>query len=183
VGKGMTGGSIVIHPPRGSSFKTQNTTIVGNTCLYGATGGKLFAAGTAGERFAVRNSGAYAVVEGVGDHGCEYMTGGAVTILGPTGVNFGAGMTGGLAFVLDQENAFVDRYNHELIDIHRISPEYMEAYRSFLYSMMDEFVAETGSDWGRHLLGNFCRLANRFWLVKPKAAELDSLLSTLKRAA
>src|SRR5690606_7000975 len=132
VGKGMAGGKLIIYPPRQSAFASHETTIIGNTCLYGATGGKLFAAGQAGERFAVRNSGAYAVVEGVGDHGCEYMTGGAITILGPTGVNFGAGMTGGLAFVLDKTNDFVDRFNHELIDIHRINTEEMEAYQHFL---------------------------------------------------
>jgi hypothetical protein len=98
---------------------------MGNTCLYGATGGELYAAGTAGERFAVRNSGALAVVEGAGDHCCEYMTGGVVCVLGRTGVNFGAGFTGGFAYVLDMERDFVDRYNHELIDIVRISPEGM----------------------------------------------------------
>jgi glutamate synthase (NADPH/NADH) large chain len=98
---------------------------MGNTCLYGATGGELYAAGTAGERFAVRNSGALAVVEGTGDHCCEYMTGGVVCVLGRTGVNFGAGFTGGFAYVLDMERDFVDRYNHELIDIHRVSPEGM----------------------------------------------------------
>lgn len=94
VGKGMTGGKLVITPPKGSPFKTQESAIVGNTCLYGATGGKLFAAGTAGERFAVRNSGSHAVVEGTGDHCCEYMTGGFVCVLGKTGYNFGSGMTG-----------------------------------------------------------------------------------------
>src|SRR5690606_38824801 len=99
---------LVIRPPRNSSFESQNTAIIGNTCLYGGTGGRLFAAGTAGERFGVRNSGVHAVVEGVGDHCCEYMTGGQVTVLGTTGYNFGAGMTGGFAYVLDQENTFVD---------------------------------------------------------------------------
>ena len=95
----------------------RDTPIMGNTCLYGATGGELFAAGRAGERFAVRNSGALAVVEGVGDHGCEYMTDGIVVVLGRMGLNFGAGFTGGLAYVLDLDRDFVDRYNHELIDI------------------------------------------------------------------
>ncbi|WP_159196988.1 hypothetical protein, partial [Klebsiella pneumoniae] len=97
----------------------QNTAIIGNTCLYGATGGKLYAAGTAGERFAVRNSGAFAVIEGAGDHCCEYMTGGIVTVLGKVGHNFGAGMTGGFAYVLDLDNDFVDHYNHELIELNR----------------------------------------------------------------
>ena len=120
VGKGMAGGRIVINQACGTSFKSNESTIIGNTCLYGATGGSLLAAGLAGERFAVRNSGAHAVVEGVGDHGCEYMTGGVITVLGDTGLNFGAGMTGGFAYVLDRDNQFVDRYNHELIDINRI---------------------------------------------------------------
>src|SRR4029077_17773533 len=103
VGKGMAAGTIVIQPPRMSSFVAKDTVIMGNTCLYGATGGELYAAGQAGERFAVRNSGAVAVIEGAGDHCCEYMTGGAVCVLGRTGVNFGAGFTGGFAYVLDLE--------------------------------------------------------------------------------
>ena len=183
VGKGMAGGKLVLYPPAESSFDARTTTIMGNTCLYGATGGKLFAAGVAGERFAVRNSGATAVVEGVGDHGCEYMTGGAVAILGATGVNFGAGMTGGLAFVLDQEQEFYDHLNQELVDIWRINTEAMEAYRHFLLDMLDEHVRETHSVWGQTVLNNFFDFAHRFWLVKPKAAELGTLLDTLRRAA
>ena len=152
-------------------------------CLYGATGGTLYAAGTAGERFAVRNSGVLAVVEGVGDHGCEYMTGGVVVVLGETGVNFGAGMTGGFAFVLDEHNAFVDRYNHELIDIHRIATENMEPQRNYLLALIEDYVAETGSVWGQAILDDFRYYASRTWLVKPKAAELESLLETLREAA
>ncbi|HSM31365.1 MAG TPA: glutamate synthase large subunit, partial [Woeseiaceae bacterium] len=128
VGKGMSGGRITIRPPEDVRYIARETAIVGNTCLYGATGGQLFAAGRAGERFAVRNSGATAVIEGSGDHCCEYMTDGVVVVLGRTGVNFGAGMTGGFAYVLDIDRDFVDRYNHELIDIHRVSPESMEAH-------------------------------------------------------
>ncbi len=183
VGKGMTGGKISIRPPAGSAFESRHTTIIGNTCLYGATGGKLFASGLAGERFAVRNSGAHAVVEGVGDHGCEYMTGGVVTVLGSTGVNFGAGMTGGFAYVLDLDNTFVDHYNHELIDIHRVSTEATEAHRNYLRGTIEEFVAETGSAWGQHILDNFADYVGKFWLVKPKAAELGSLIDTLRSAA
>ncbi|PWV58702.1 glutamate synthase large subunit [Plasticicumulans acidivorans] len=183
VGKGMAGGKLVIHPPQGASFRENETTIIGNTCLYGATSGKLFAAGLAGERFAVRNSGATAVVEGVGDHGCEYMTGGVVAVLGQTGVNFGAGMTGGFAFVLDEDNSFVDRYNHELIDIHRISTEAMEPHRQYLRELIEEFVAETNSAWGRQILADFRRYAAKFWLIKPKAADLATLLDTLLQAA
>src|SRR5690606_25077195 len=144
----MAGGKIVIRPPRNSTFKSNTTSIIGNTCLYGATGGKLMAAGTAGERCGVRNSGAFVVVEGAGDHCCEYMTGGVVTVLGPTGVNFGAGMTGGFAYVLDEANDFVDRYNHELVDIHRVDVESLEAHRNHLRGVIEEFACETESEWG-----------------------------------
>ncbi|UXY52592.1 glutamate synthase large subunit [Pseudomonas tohonis] len=180
VGKGMTGGKLVITPPKGSPFKTQESAIIGNTCLYGATGGKLFAAGTAGERFAVRNSGAHTVVEGTGDHCCEYMTGGFVCVLGKTGYNFGSGMTGGFAYVLDLDNSFVDRVNHELVEIQRISNEAMEAYRSHLHSVLAEYVKETESEWGAHLLENLDDYLRKFWLVKPKAANLASLLSSTR---
>jgi glutamate synthase (NADPH/NADH) large chain len=180
VGKGMAGGKLVIYPPRNSQFKSQDTTIIGNTCLYGATGGRLFAAGIAGERFGVRNSGAHAVVEGVGDHCCEYMTGGTITVLGNTGVNFGAGMTGGFAYVLDQDRSFIDKYNSELVEIHRVSAEYMEPYRNHLRNDIREFVEETRSEWGTHLLDNFEDYVGKFWLVKPKAADLDRLLSRLR---
>ncbi|WP_341581373.1 glutamate synthase large subunit [Marinobacter metalliresistant] len=180
VGKGMTGGKLVVKPPRGSAFKTQETSIVGNTCLYGATGGKLFAAGTAGERFAVRNSGAHAVVEGTGDHCCEYMTGGLVTVLGSTGHNFGAGMTGGFAYVMDINNTFVDKYNHELVEIQRISSEDMESYRNHLRGVIREHISETGSEWAEHILEDFDDYIGRFWLVKPKAANLRSLLASTR---
>jgi glutamate synthase (NADPH/NADH) large chain len=181
VGKGMAGGKIVIYPPLNSRFLTQDTAIVGNTCLYGATGGKLFAAGCAGERFAVRNSGAHAVVEGAGDHCCEYMTGGLVTILGNTGNNFGAGMTGGFAYVLDQDRSFVDKYNHELVDILRISSFQMEQYRNHLRSVIAEYVEETRSDWGRELLDDFDDYISSFWLVKPKAASLTEMLDNMRK--
>ena len=180
VGKGMTGGKLVVKPPRGSVFKSQETSIVGNTCLYGATGGKLFAAGTAGERFAVRNSGAHAVVEGAGDHCCEYMTGGLVTVLGTTGHNFGAGMTGGFAYVMDLNNTFVDKYNHELVEIQRISSEDMESYRNHLRGVIREHISETASEWAEHILENFDDYIGRFWLVKPKAANLRSLLASTR---
>jgi len=180
VGKGMAGGKLVIYPPRDSSFESQHTAIIGNTCLYGATGGRLFAAGVAGERFGVRNSGAFAVIEGAGDHCCEYMTGGCVTVLGPTGVNFGAGMTGGFAYVLDQDRGFIDRLNSELVEVHRVSGEAMEAYRHHLRDNIREFVRETESAWGTHLLENFEDFIGRFWLVKPKAADFNKLLSRLR---
>ena len=180
VGKGMAGGKLVLKTPAQAQYASNVTPIMGNTCLYGATGGRLFASGVAGERFAVRNSGVHAVLEGAGDHCCEYMTGGVVTILGPTGHNFGAGMTGGFAYVLDQENTFVDKYNHELIDIHRISIENMEAHRYHLRQIIEEFVTETGSQWGQQILDDFEDFVTRFWLVKPKAAELDRLMDNLR---
>ena len=180
VGKGMAGGKLVIYPPKNSQYKSNETVIIGNTCLYGATGGRLFAAGIAGERFAVRNSGCDAVVEGAGDHCCEYMTGGNITVLGPTGVNFGAGMTGGFAYVLDQDRSFIDKYNSELVDIHRVNSEYMEPYRYHLRSTIEEFSRETGSDWGAYLLAHFGDYVGKFWLVKPKAADIDRLLSRLR---
>lgn len=176
VGKGMAGGQLVIYPPKNSGFASHEAVIIGNTCLYGATGGKLFAAGTAGERFAVRNSGAMAIVEGIGDHGCEYMTGGCVIVLGETGVNFGAGMTGGFAFVLDPNNQFVNRYNNELIDIQRIDTESMGEYRQFLHQYLEQHYQLTGSQRAADLLRAYHDTVRHFWLVKPKAAKLDSLL-------
>ncbi|WP_278493066.1 glutamate synthase large subunit [Acinetobacter gyllenbergii] len=178
VGKGMAGGRVSIFPPKGSPFQTQNTAIIGNTCLYGATGGKVFAAGTAGERFAVRNSGAFAVIEGAGDHCCEYMTGGVVTVLGKVGHNFGAGMTGGFAYVLDLDNDFVDYYNHELIDLNRISTEAMEDHKENLLRILDEHIQETGSAWAYKIRNEFDFYSRKFWLVKPKAANLQTLLKT-----
>ncbi|MDE2157256.1 MAG: glutamate synthase large subunit, partial [Xanthomonadaceae bacterium] len=183
VGKGMAGGRIVVRPPADSPFASQDASIIGNTCLYGATDGELFAAGRAGERFAVRNSGALAVVEGAGDHCCEYMTGGVVAVLGKVGLNFGAGMTGGFAYVLDLERDFVDCYNHELVDILRISPEGMENYMQHLRNLVTRHVEYTGSEWGRQILRDFRGLQYKFWLVKPKAASLAALAEELRSAA
>ena len=183
VGKGMTGGKLTIRPPADAGYIARDTAIIGNTCLYGATGGQLYAAGRAGERFAVRNSGATAVIEGSGDHCCEYMTDGVVVVLGTTGVNFGAGMTGGFAYVLDLDRDFVDRYNHELIDIHRMTPESMESHLHHLRLMITTHVKETGSVWGDAVLDDYRTFLPKFWLVKPKAVELGSLIESLRRAA
>ncbi len=176
VGKGMAGGRIVIYPPRASTFLASDTTIIGNTCLYGATGGRLNVAGMAGERFGVRNSGCVAVVEGAGDHCCEYMTGGCIIVLGNTGLNFGAGMTGGFSMVYDEDSHFAKRYNNELIDIHRITNESMEEYRQFLREKLAGHVRLTGSVRGQQILADFDNAVAKFYLVKPKAAKLDSLL-------
>jgi glutamate synthase (NADPH) large chain len=131
----------------------------------------------------VRNSGAQAVIEGAGDHCCEYMTGGVVVVLGRTGLNFGAGMTGGFAYVLDIERDFVDRYNHELVDIVRISPEGMEHHMQHLRALIERHIELTGSDWAQRVLDEYRGLLHKFWLVKPKAASLDALAEDLRRAA
>ena len=183
VGKGMGGGRITIKPPENRKFLPSETIIIGNTCLYGATGGKLFASGQAGERFAVRNSGAISVIEGAGDHCCEYMTDGVVVVLGPTGLNFGAGMTGGFAYVLDLDRKFVDLYNHELIDIHRITPENMEAHAHHLRSLISDHHEATESDVAQEILQDYRSFLSKFWVVKPKASELGSLIASLRDAA
>jgi len=131
----------------------------------------------------VRNSGARAVVEGCGDHGCEYMTGGVVAVLGPTGVNFGAGMTGGFAYVLDEKRIFVDRYNHELIDILRIASEQMEAHRHYRRALITDYQYVTGSKWAAQILDDWQDYVGRFWLVKPRAAEISSLIDSVRAAA
>jgi len=183
VGKGMAAGKIVLRHSRSARFVAKETIIMGNTCLYGATGGQLYASGVAGERFAVRNSGAVAVIEGAGDHCCEYMTGGVICVLGRTGVNFGAGFTGGFAYVLDLDRDFVDRYNHELIDISRIHPEAMQNHLQHLEDLIERHVTETGSAWGEEILNDLRTYIGKFWVVKPKAASIDSLIENLRRAA
>jgi len=183
VGKGMAGGKLVLRPYQNSILDSRTTPIMGNTCLYGATGGRLFATGTAGERFAVRNSGCQAVVEGVGDHCCEYMTGGVVVVLGPTGINFGAGMTGGFSFVLDLEGRFVHHRNAEDVDMHNLNTEQTAAQCKYLRGLIEAFVQETDSSWGQEILDSFEDYLPHFWLVTPKAAELASLLEILENAA
>jgi len=164
IGKGMLGGKIIITPLRqGPKFAA-----AGNTCLYGATGGKLYASGVAGERFGVRNSGALAVVEGTGDNACEYMTGGIVVILGKTGINFGAGMTGGIAFVYDETHEFGENINRELIEIERIDTDEGDEARHYLKKLIKEYAAETGSVRAKEILENFRTDIRDFWLVRPK---------------
>ena len=157
---------------------------MGNTCLYGATGGELYAAGTAGERFAVRNSGR---ARRGGRHGRSLLRihdrRRGLRARHAPGVNFGAGFTGGFAYVLDMERDFVDRYNHELIDIHRVSPEGMGTHVQHLRGLIEQHVEATGSVWGAQLLNDFRSYIGRFWVVKPKAAAIDSLLENLRRAA
>ncbi len=164
VGKGMHGGRIIITGDKsGEEFS-----LAGNTCLYGATGGKLYVAGQVGERFAVRNSGAVAIVEGTGDHACEYMTGGVVVILGRTGVNFGAGMTGGVGFVYDMEHEFVENINRELIEVLRIDTEDTDIERYYLKKLLKDYYNETQSQKAKEILDNFRVEIRNFWLVRPK---------------
>lgn len=182
VGKGMNGGKLIIHPHSNISFDPSQSPIIGNTCLYGATGGTLFAAGLAGERFAVRNSGALAIVEGMGDHGCEYMTGGVVVCLGKTGINFGAGMTGGFALVLDEDDRFMEYYNHELVDISRISTIKMREYTFLLKQLLEQYRQETESQKAAYVLDNYSILKSKFWLVQPKAEDINNLYVRLNQA-
>ncbi|MGF1685539.1 glutamate synthase large subunit [Photobacterium japonica] len=181
VGKGMTGGKIVIRPPQGSAFASSEATIMGNTCLYGATGGKLFAAGKAGERFAVRNSGTIAVIEGAGDNACEYMTGGIVAILGKTGVNFGAGMTGGFAYILDEDGDFIGRVNPELVEAVPLAD--LQIHQEHLRGLIDQHLALTGSDRAQAILADFDRWIPQFYLAKPKSADVNTLLGHQSRSA
>ena len=164
VGKSMHGGEIVLRPSYAAQYDSHTHVILGNTALYGATGGYLFAAGRAGERFAVRNSGAIAVVEGVGDHGCEYMTGGVVVVLGETGRNFAAGMTGGQAFVYDPRRIFPRRLNRGTVTLQRVSPELWED----LYHLIRTHHEKTGSSRAGTILRHWSSAIKEFWHVVPK---------------
>ncbi len=166
VGKGMSGGTLIVRPPAKRKFVAQDNSIVGNTCLYGATGGEFYANGRAGERFAVRNSGCTAVVEGVGDHGCEYMTNGCVVVLGPTGRNFGAGMTGGTAYVLDREHQFESLYNPELVCLERVAGTADEA---LLKKLIRQHADQSGSEVAQALLAAWTEQIGNFWKVAPKS--------------
>jgi glutamate synthase (NADPH/NADH) large chain len=168
VGKGMSGGRIAISPVPESPIVAKRSAIIGNTCLYGATGGELYAAGQAGERFAVRNSGATVVVEGVGYHGCEYMTGGIVVVLGRSGTNFAAGMTGGRAFVLDVSKSFESRCNTDQVTVSKLDTTGGCADLVLLKSLIEAHVHYTGSEWGQRILDNFDHFKFNFRVVEPK---------------
>jgi glutamate synthase (NADPH/NADH) large chain len=165
VGKGLSGGQIVVRPALGSPLTPHKNTIIGNTVLYGATDGKLFANGRAGERFCVRNSGAKVVVEGCGSNGCEYMTGGLAIILGSVGDNFGAGMTGGMAFIYDEDGLFDSRANPETLVWNRLASAHWEAE---LRGMIEEHALETASPRALELLRNWEDELPKFWQVCPK---------------
>jgi glutamate synthase (NADPH/NADH) large chain len=155
----------VVRPTTASPLKSHENTIIGNTVLYGATAGKLFAAGQAGERFAVRNSGAQVVVEGCGSNGCEYMTGGTAVILGKVSDNFAAGMTGGMAFIYDEDGSLPQYVNEENVIFQRIEVPHYEAV---VKSLVEEHVAETQSRFAAQLLNDWDRVRSRFWQVIPK---------------
>jgi glutamate synthase domain-containing protein 2/glutamate synthase domain-containing protein 1/glutamate synthase domain-containing protein 3 len=179
VGKGMTGGQIIISPPVEAGFAAHQNTIVGNTVLYGATGGQFFAAGRAGERFAVRNSGALAVIEGTGAHACEYMTGGIVVVLGETGPNFGAGMSAGVAYVLDSENAFFQRFNAEFVEPQRLEdPNEIET----LHTLIQWHRKKTHSWRAAQLLSEWSNMQRSFWRVSARgyAASAQELLERMR---
>jgi glutamate synthase domain-containing protein 3 len=165
LGKGLSGGRLVVRHPRAAQFIPDQTVLIGNTALYGATSGEAYIAGIAGERFAVRNSGAIAVVEGVGDHGCEYMTGGTVVVLGRVGRNFGAGMSGGLAFVLDEFGELEQRCNKGLVDLVHVA-DFGE--RDLLRRLVEQHARATGSARAKRELGQWDRALRRFVVVVPR---------------
>ena len=178
VGKGLSGGTLVVRPSPKATFVAADNVIVGNTCLYGATSGKAFFCGRGGERFGVRNSGAEAVVEGVGDHGCEYMTGGTVVVLGAAGRNFGAGMSGGVAYLLDDDQSFATRCNLGMVEIDDMTDP---ADQARVKVLLDEHVARTGSVRGKELLGAWPMSARRFKKVIP--SEYKKVLAAAKKTS
>ncbi len=185
VGKGMAGGELVIRPPADATFETHKNSIIGNTCIYGGTGGYFFVAGRAGERFAVRNSGTQAVVEGVGDHGCEYMTSGIVVVLGTVGRNFGAGMSGGAAFVLDETGDFPSLYNQELLVLDRLEDDDDERH---VLELIERHAETTGSKRSAEILADWPKYRAMFWKALPaqlrdKNLSLAEVLKKVEGAA
>jgi glutamate synthase (NADPH/NADH) large chain len=178
VGKGLSGGTIVVRTTTSSPLVSNKNTIVGNTVLYGATAGRLFAAGQAAERFGVRNSGAVAVVEGCGSNGLEYMTGGTVAILGAVGDNFAAGMTGGMAFVYDADGSFADRVNDETVIVQKVETAHWEGV---LKELIEEHARETQSQHARQILADWDREIGKFRQIVPKEM-LSRLAHPVRRA-
>jgi glutamate synthase (ferredoxin) len=177
-GKGLSGGKIIIYPPEQSTFLPEENTIIGNVAFYGATNGEAYIRGMAGERFCVRNSGVHAVIEAVGDHGCEYMTGGRVVILGPTGRNFAAGMSGGIAYVFDEAGDFANHCNKDMVSLDRLdNDEDIKEVRT----MIEKHVAYTSSDRGRSFLTSWDRLVPKFVKVIPN--DYKRSLETMARVS
>lgn len=168
IGKGMAGGTLTILPPPNAGFNPSEASIVGNTCLYGATGGRFFVHGRAGERFAVRNSFCEAVCEGAGDHCCEYMTGGVVAVVGAVGRNVGAGMTGGIGYFYDEDGSFCSKVNPEIVSVQRIATAAGEAQ---LWGLLEEHVRRSGSAKVAAVLENWEAEKGRFWQVVPPSEQ------------
>ena len=178
IGKGLSGGRLVVYPPKNSLFKADENILVGNTVLYGATSGEVFFCGIAGERFAVRNSGAFAIVEGVGDHGCEYMTGGKVIVLGETGKNFAAGMSGGIAYVLNENGSFESNCNYGMVDLETVEdPD----EKHWLKESVEQHLSYTGSERAKRLLENWDHAMTHFVKVMP--IEYRAVLEKIKTSA
>ncbi|NNE13218.1 MAG: glutamate synthase subunit alpha, partial [Ilumatobacter sp.] len=163
LGKGLSGGKLIVRPPEDSPFVAEDQVIAGNVIAYGATAGEIYLRGVVGERFCVRNSGALAVVEGVGDHGCEYMTGGRVVVLGPTGRNFGAGMSGGIAYVYDRSGDFDRQVNREMVEVEQLD----DADREFLRATIETHLAHTGSAVAQRMLAAWNVENSKFRKVMP----------------
>jgi glutamate synthase (ferredoxin) len=178
VGKGLSGSKVIVYPPQGSTFVPEENVIIGNVAFYGATSGEAYIRGLAGERFCVRNSGVHAVVEGVGDHGCEYMTGGRVVVLGHTGRNFAAGMSGGVAYVLDKAGDFSIRCNQEMVDLDRLDDP---VERAEVKQMIEQHVYHTHSALGQAVLDDWKNNVARFIKVMPK--DYKRMLEAFARVA
>ena len=177
VGKGLSGGKIIIYPSASATFKPEENMIIGNVALYGATAGEVYIRGMAGERFAVRNSGVNAVVEAIGDNGCEYMTGGRVVVLGPTGRNFGAGMSGGIGYVLDEVGDFAQRVNPQMVGLEQLeSPAEIAAVRA----MIERHADYTKSTRARHILAAWDQYVPKFVKIMPK--DYKRMLGCIDRA-
>jgi glutamate synthase (ferredoxin) len=176
IGKGLSGGKIIVYPPKGSTFPPEENIIIGNVAFYGATGGEAYIRGMAGERFCVRNSGVHAVIEAVGDHGCEYMTGGRVVVLGPTGRNFAAGMSGGIAYVLDTTGDFDRRCNQEMVHLERLEDAQEIAEVKIMIGRHAEY---TDSARGGAILASWEAMVPKFVKVMPN--DYKRMLEAMKR--
>jgi glutamate synthase domain-containing protein 3 len=175
--KGLSGGRVIVYPPRDATFKAEENIVAGNVVLYGATSGEVFLRGIAGERFCVRNSGAHAIVEGIGDHGCEYMTGGRAIILGETGRNFAAGMSGGVAYVLDETGGFPRLVNREMVELEEPTREDLD----YIHGMVRRHIEYTGSTRGQYVIENWDRVAGKFVKIMP--IDYKRALAEIRKAA
>jgi glutamate synthase (ferredoxin) len=177
IGKGLSGGKIIVYPPKGSTFVAEENIIIGNVAFYGATSGEAYISGVAGERFCVRNSGVHAVVEAVGDHGCEYMTGGKVVILGRTGRNFAAGMSGGIAYIIDEAGDFANHCNTEMVGLERL--EEAEEIAE-IKQMIQKHLEYTNSKKAQKVLANWDAIIPKFVKVMPR--DYKRVLEAIKKA-